>query len=144
MKHKNLNYLYILLILVIVFIIFIGITMTIKESYYTFKYAKYDPSFKSNQILYNDRSDVYKNWQTKLYDNPIMYQPNKDYPGNDIGQPLTGINYNTCFFKCIDIWNCEGIVTDFNGNNSGTCYLKSKMTTSSNSSNKHSTRIAHN
>ena len=142
MKNKNLNYLYILIILVIVFILFIGISMTIKESYYTYKYTPYDPSFKSNQILDDTRSTAYKYYEKKLYDTPIMYEPNKDYKGNTI-KTLTGTNYPTCLYECIvNSTSCKGIVTYFTGNTPGTCDLKSKMTTKSNSSTAYYTRIS--
>ncbi len=47
-----------------------------------------------------------------------------DYPGNDISS-LTGISLNDCKKKCISDKTCKGIVTEFQGDGPGSCWLKS-------------------
>ena len=48
-----------------------------------------------------------------------------DYSGNDIGSSLTGVSLNECKKKCITNATCKGIVTDFSGEGTGTCWMKS-------------------
>ena len=52
-----------------------------------------------------------------------------DYAGNDIGSSLTGVSVNDCKKKCIGDSTCKGIVTDYEGDGPGTCWMKSSFGT---------------
>ena len=51
-----------------------------------------------------------------------------NYSGNDITN-LTGISLNNCKKKCMMDSTCKGIVTDYEGDGLGNCWLKSTFGT---------------
>lgn len=50
----------------------------------------------------------------------------KDYGGNDI-QNFPSIGLNECKQNCIKNKDCKGIVTDYQGDGPGNCWLKTTM-----------------
>jgi hypothetical protein len=50
----------------------------------------------------------------------------KDYGGNDI-QNFSSIGLNECKQNCIKQKDCKGIVTDYQGDGPGNCWLKNTM-----------------
>lgn len=48
----------------------------------------------------------------------------KDYVGNDIDSSIKNISLVDCKKKCVDNTSCKGIVTDFSGEGTGTCWMK--------------------
>ncbi len=57
---------------------------------------------------------------------PLWASENKkDYSGNDIGSMLTGKTLGECKKNCITDASCNGIVTDFTGDGTGNCWMKS-------------------
>jgi len=84
--------------------------------------SKYKPfywfSILSFALLYQFRIEGFRPLWAK-------YEP-KDYGGNDL-QQFTSIGLNECKKKCIKKKVCQGIVTNYQGDGRGNCWLKNDM-----------------
>ena len=49
----------------------------------------------------------------------------KDYSEHTIGSSFDNLSLADCKKKCVDNTTCKGIVTDYAGDGSGTCWMKS-------------------
>ena len=68
----------------------------------------------------------------------------KDYSGQDIGTSLTNTSLSDCKKKCIDNTSCKGIVTDFSGDGTGNCWLKSGWGTPSDNDSRYTYKLTRN